>query len=144
MHDIRLIRDDPAGFDAAMARRGLTGVSNQVLGLDTSRREKIAAAEAALADRNAASKQVGAAKAAGNDVEFERLRDLVATKKAEIATLEAEAKEADETLRNLLMTLPNILSADTPDGPDESANVELRRWGTRRTFDFQPKEHFEI
>ena len=144
MHDIRLIRDDPAGFDAAMARRGLNGVSDQVLGLDTSRREKIAAAELALADRNAASKQVGAAKAAGNDVEFERLRDLVATKKAEIATLEAEAKEADETLRNLLMTLPNILSADTPDGPDESANVELRRWGTPRAFDFQPKEHFEI
>jgi seryl-tRNA synthetase len=144
MHDIRLIRDDPAGFDAAMARRGLKGVSDQVLGLDATRREKIAAAEGALADRNAASKQVGAAKAAGNDEEFQRLRDVVATKKAEIATLEAEAKDADETLRNLLMTLPNILSDDVPDGPDESANVELRRWGTPRDFAFQPKEHFEI
>jgi len=144
MHDIRLIRENPAGFDAAMARRGLKGVSDQVLGLDTSRREAIAAAEAALAERNAASKQVGAAKAAGNEAEFQRLRDLVATKKAEIAALEAQAKDADERLRNLLMTLPNILSGDVPDGPDETANVELRRWGTPRDFDFQPKEHFEI
>jgi seryl-tRNA synthetase len=127
-----------------MVRRGLKGVSDQVLGLDATRREKIAAAEAALADRNAASKQVGAAKAAGNDEEFQRLRDLVATKKAEIAALESQAKEADEALRNLLLTLPNILSDDVPDGPDETANVELRRWGTPRDFDFQPKEHFEI
>jgi len=144
MHDIRLIRDDPAAFDAAMARRGLKDVSDQVLGIDSSRREKITAAETALADRNAASKQVGAAKAAGNDAEFHRLRDLVATKKAEIATLESEAKDADETLRNLLMTLPNILSDDVPDGPDETANVEIRRWGTPRAVDFQPREHFEI
>ncbi len=144
MHDIRQIRDNPAVFDAAMQRRGLNGVADQVLGIDTTRREKIAAADAALADRNAASRDVGAAKAAGNDEEFQRLRDLVSTKKAEIATLEAEAKDADETLRNLLMSLPNVLSDDIPDGPDESANVELRRWGTPRDFDFTPKEHFEI
>lgn len=144
MHDIRFIRENPAAFDAAMQRRGMTGVCDQVLGIDTARREKISAAETALADRNAASKLVGAAKAAGNDAEFQRLRDLVAAKKAEIAGLEAEAKLADEDLRNMLMSLPNILADDVPDGADETANIELRRTGTPRIFDFQPKEHYEI
>lgn len=144
MHDLRAIRENPGAFAAAMARRGMETVTDQILALDASRREKITAAEAALSERNAASKAVGAAKAAGNDTEFQRLRDLVSTKKEEIARLEAEAKEADETLANLLMTLPNAFADDVPDGPDESANVELRRWGTPRAFDFQPKEHFEI
>lgn len=144
MHDLRAIRENPGAFAAAMARRGMETVTDQILALDSSRREKITAAEAALSERNAASKAVGTAKAAGNDVEFQRLRDLVSTKKDEIARLEAEAKEADEILTNLLMTLPNAFAGDVPDGPDESANVELRRWGTSRAFDFQPKEHFEI
>lgn len=144
MHDIRFIRENPAQFDAAMARRGLKGLSDQVLGIDSARREKISAAETALADRNAASKEVGAAKAAGNDAEFQRLRDLVSAKKEEIAVLEAEAKLADEDLRNLLMSLPNLLDAEVPDGPDESGNVEMRRHGTPAAFDFAPKEHFEI
>ncbi|MCA8880599.1 MAG: serine--tRNA ligase [Rhodobacteraceae bacterium] len=144
MHDIRAIRDNPAAFAAAMARRGMESVTDQLLALDSSRREKITAAESALSERNAASKAVGAAKAAGNDAEFQRLRDLVAQKKDEIAVLEAEAKQADEALANLLMTLPNILADAVPDGPDESANVEIRRWGIPRAFDFQPKEHFEI
>ncbi|PWR01449.1 serine--tRNA ligase [Meridianimarinicoccus roseus] len=144
MHDIRQIRENPAAFDAAMSRRGLTGMADQVLGLDNIRRSKIATSEAVLAERNAASKQVGAAKAAGNEEEFQRLRDLVAAKKIEMSGLEAEAKQADEDLRSLLMTLPNIMASDVPDGPDETANVELRRDGTPRTFEFDPKEHYEI
>ncbi|WP_138465480.1 serine--tRNA ligase [Poseidonocella sp. HB161398] len=144
MHDIRMIRDNPALFDAAMARRGLSGVSEQVLSLDADRRAKIAAAEAALAERNAASKQVGKAKAQGHEAEFERLRALVAAKKDEIARLEAEAKAEDEELRNLLMTLPNIMSDEVPEGADENDNVEIRRIGTPKSFAFQPKEHFEL
>ncbi len=120
MHDIRMIRDNPAQFDAAMARRGLSGVSEQVLALDADRRAKIAAAEAALAERNAASKEVGKAKASGDEAEFERLRALVAAKKEEIAKLEAEAKAEDEELRNLLMTLPNIMSDEVPEGPTKT------------------------
>ncbi|OSP56281.1 serine--tRNA ligase [Pseudoruegeria sp. SK021] len=144
MHDIRFIRENPDAFDAAMLRRGLSGVTDQVLGLDAARREKISASEAALAERNAASKMVGAAKASGDDAEFQRLRDLVAAKKAEIATLDADAKQADEALRTLLMSLPNILADDVPEGSDEAANIELRRKGSPRDFDFQPKEHYEI
>ncbi|MCJ8139776.1 serine--tRNA ligase [Falsirhodobacter halotolerans] len=144
MHDIRAIRENPAAFDAAMARRGLAGLSSRILGLDEARRGKILAAETAQAEQNRASKDVGAAKAAGNDAEFERLRALVAQKKADVARLNEEAVAEDARLRDLLMTLPNRPLSDVPDGADESGNVELRRWGTPRAFDFQPVEHFEI
>ena len=142
MHDIRTIRDDPAAFDAALARRGLAPVSADLLALDETRRRAITGAEAALADRNAASKQVGAAKAAGDDAKFERLRGLVAAKKDEIAALEDEARKADEALRAALLEIPNLPDADVPDGKDEADNVEIARWGEPATFDFTPKEHF--
>ncbi|WP_069299776.1 serine--tRNA ligase [Neptunicoccus sediminis] len=144
MHDIRLIRDNPEGFDAALAKRGLAPMSSQILAIDESRRAKITAAETALADRNAASKQVGAAKAKGDEAEFERLRALVADKKAEIATLEEEAKAEDQRLQGLLATIPNLPHDDVPLGADESDNVELRKWGTPKSFDFKAKEHFEL
>jgi seryl-tRNA synthetase len=144
MHDIRAIRENADAFDAAMARRGLSGVSAEVLALDEARRAKIAAAEAAQADRNAASKDVGAAKAKGDDAEFERLRALVSEKKDEIARLEEEAKAEDARLTELLLGLPNAPFDDTPDGKDEADNVEVKRWGTPREFDFEALEHYEI
>jgi seryl-tRNA synthetase len=144
MHDIRAIREAPQAFNAGLARRGLPPIADEVLALDETRRARILAAEQALADRNAASKQVGAAKGRGDEAEFERLRALVAEKKDEIARLEAEAAEADEALRDVLMGLPNLPQDDVPDGADETANVELRRWGTPREFGFRPREHFEI
>ncbi len=91
MHDIKAIRENPEAFDAALARRGLPPLSPEILDIDAARRSKILAAETATAAQNAASKQVGAAKAAGNEAEFERLRALVTEKKAEIATLNDEA-----------------------------------------------------
>ena len=144
MHDIRLIRDDPAAFDAAMARRGLSGVSEEVLAIDEARRVKIHAAEEARAAQNAASKEIGAAKARGDEAEFERLRAEVADKKAEIARLEEEARGADTRLEELLMGLPNRPCPDVPDGADEDDNVELRRHGIPPEFDFRPLEHFDI
>ena len=144
MHDIRAIRDNPAAFDAAMALRGLSGLSSEVLAIDAARRAKITASEAAQAERNAASKDVGAAKARGDEAEFERLRALVAEKKDEIARLDEEAKAEDARLTDLLMGLPNLPMADVPEGADENDNVELHRWGTPRAFDFAPMEHFEI
>ncbi|MBJ3763573.1 serine--tRNA ligase [Maribius pontilimi] len=144
MHDIRLIRDDPAGFDAAMARRGLDNASTPILALDDARRAAIHAAETAKAAQNAASKQVGAAKAAGDEAEFERLRAEVAATKARIADAEAEAKDLDAQLTNMLMGLPNILAQDVPDGADDSDNVEIKRHGTPPSFDFPPLEHYQI
>ncbi|WP_120501691.1 serine--tRNA ligase [Roseovarius sp. EL26] len=144
MHDIRAIRENPAAFDDVMARRGLSGVSTQVLAIDEARRARIHAAETAQADQNKASKEVGAAKAKGDETEFGRLRALVGEKKAEVAKLQTEAKELDQQLTDLLMGLPNLPFDDVPDGENEDDNVEIRRWGAPATFDFTPKEHFDI
>ena len=144
MHDIRAIRENPAAFDAALSRRGLAGLSSQVLALDEARRAAIHSAETAQADQNKASKEVGAAKARGDEAEFERLRALVAEKKAEVAAMQAQAKDLDAQLTTLLMGVHNAPLADVPDGADEADNVEIRRWGTPRSLDFTPVEHFEI
>lgn len=144
MHDIRAIRDNPAAFDAALKRRSEDPASEAVLALDEARRAKISAAETAQAEQNKASKEVGAAKAKGDDAEFERLRALVSEKKAEVAAMQTEAKAFDAQLTDMLMELPNRPFDDVPDGADEADNVELRRWGTPTTYDFTPKEHYEI
>ena len=130
MHDIRAIRENAAAFDAAMARRGLSGVSSGVLAIDEARRAKILAAETAQAEQNKASKEVGAAKASGDEARFEVLRALVAEKKAEVAEMQAEAKALDTQLTEALSALPNLPHDDVPDGADEDDNVEIRRWGT--------------
>jgi len=144
MHDIRAIRDTPDAFDSAMARRGLPPQSPTILALDEERRACITAAETAQAARNAASKDVGKAKASGDAAEFERLRALVSEKKEEIARLEEQAKEKDAALTALLEALPNLPDADVPDGKDEADNVELRRWGTPPAFGFTPREHYDL
>ncbi|MDA5093874.1 serine--tRNA ligase [Aliiroseovarius sp. KMU-50] len=144
MHDIRLIRDNPDAFDAAMARRGLSGVSGELLSLDETRRAAILAAETAQAEANKAAKEVGAAKGRGDEAEFERLRALVGEKKSEIARLNDEAKELDAKLTDLLMGLPNSMYDDVPTGEDEDDNVEINRWGTPREMDFKPLEHYEL
>ena len=144
MHDIRAIRENPAAFDEGLRRRALPPQSAEVLALDEARRAAILAAETAQAAQNAASRDVGAAKARGDDAEFERLRALVAEKKAEVAAMTAEATTKDAELRDRLLWIPNTPLADVPEGPDETANVEIRRWGMPRTFDFKPLEHFEI
>ena len=144
MHDLRALRDDPADFDAALTRRGGDPVSAQVLKLDEDRRAAIHAAETAQAVQKRAAKDVGAAKASGDEAEFDRLRAMVAEKKAEVTEMQARAKALDEELTALLMGLPNLPYADVPDGADENDNVEIKRWGTPRDFDFTPKEHYEI
>lgn len=144
MHDIRSIRENPDAFDAALSRRGSGGMSAGVLAIDTARREKITAAETAQAEQNKASKLVGAAKAKGDEDEFQRLRALVADKKAEVARLQDEAKAEDARLTALLAEIPNLPYDDVPDGADEGDNVEVARWGTPRDFGFAPKEHFDI
>lgn len=144
MHDIRAIRENPSALDAALARRGDAPVSAAVLELDSARRGKISAAEAAQAEQKKASKEVGAAKAKGDDAEFERLRALVGEKKAEVAAMQAEARDLDAQLTDMLARIPNIPADDVPDGADENDNVEVSRWGDIPTFDFTPKEHYDI
>ena len=144
MHDIRAIREKPADFDAALKRRGSAPMSSTILKIDQERRVKITSAEAALADRNAASKMVGAAKASGNDIEFERLRKLVSDKKTEITLLEEATKEINSKLTNILLTIPNLPHEDVPFGATEKDNIEIHKWGIIPKFNFDAAEHFDI
>ena len=144
MHDIRAIRDTPEAIDAALARRGDAPMSAAILKLDAARREKIGAAEAAQAEQNKASKLVGAAKAKGDEAEFERLRALVSEKKEEVAAMQAEAKALDAELTDMLARIPNSPAEDVPEGADENDNAEVKKWGDIPAFDFKPVEHFEI
>ncbi|WP_293449530.1 serine--tRNA ligase [Planktotalea sp.] len=144
MHDIRAIRENATGFDAALARRGDAPMSAQVLEIDSARRSKILAAEVAQAEQNKASKLVGAAKASGDEAEFKRLRALVSEKKSAVATLNEEAKAEDVRLIDLLARIPNLPADDVPTGADEADNVEIKLWGTPPALDFQAKEHFEL
>ncbi|MEM8693670.1 MAG: serine--tRNA ligase [Pseudomonadota bacterium] len=144
MHDIRAIRDNPDAFDAALKRRGDAPQSSEILKLDAARRARILAAETAQADQNKASKEVGAAKANGDEAEFQRLRTLVSEKKNEISQMQDEAKALDAELTDMLARIANVPAEDVPDGADEDDNVEVNRWGNPRNFDFDPKEHYEI
>lgn len=144
MHDIRAIRENPSAFDAALARRGDAAVSSEILALDEARRAKIQESEAAQAAQNKAAKEIGAAKAKGDNETFERLRSEVAAKKAEVAALQNEAKELDAKQTDILARIANLPANDVPDGADENDNVEVNRWGTPPTLGFDAKEHFEI
>lgn len=143
MHDIRAIRDNPTAFDAALARRGVSAVSSSLLEIDSRRRAAILAAETAQAEQNKASKSVGAAKASGDEAEFERLRALVAAKKAEVAEMNAKAKEIDAELEAQLMGIENLALEDVPEGEDEAGNVEVHRWGSPRQIN-GAREHFDL
>ena len=144
MHDIRTIRENPTTFDMALGRRGLSGLSATVLAIDAARREKILAAETAQAAQNAASKLAGIAKARGDVAQFDLLRKVVTDTKAQIVQLQDEAAAEDAALRDMLLTIPNLPLDEVPSGADEAGNVEIKRWGTPRNFDFTPREHFDI
>jgi seryl-tRNA synthetase len=142
MHDIRRIREDSEGFDAGMAKRGLSPVSASVLAVDTAWRETTTELQAAQARRNEASKQIGIAKRNGEDAE--PLMQEVAALKTRMAELEERERALQGELEDVLSGLPNIPLDDVPMGSDESDNVEVRRVGDPRSFDFQPKDHVSL
>ena len=144
MHDIRLIRDDPQAFDAALARRGVAQPSGPILSLDTSRRAVATAMQESQNHRNEASKAIGAAMGRGDKDEAERLKAEVAKLKTTLPALEQEERELLEQLNAALAALPNRPDSEVPEGDDEAGNVELSRWGTPRTFDFAPQEHADL
>jgi seryl-tRNA synthetase len=142
MHDIKLIRADTAGFDAAMARRGLGPQADALVALDAERRAATAAQQEAQARRNAIAKEVGQGRRTGADTNG--LEAEAATLRERMEALDRKAAALDEELHTSLARLPNRLDADVPDGTDETGNVELKRWGTVPEFGFAPKQHFEI
>ena len=144
MHDIRQIRDNPAAFDAALARRGVEPVSADILALDTQRRAVATQMQEAQSRRNDASKAIGAAMGRGDKDEAERLKAEVAALKDTLPALEADDRDLLARLNDALARHPNLPDAAVPDGEDETQNVEVSRWGTPREFDFTPQEHADI
>ncbi|PAX09516.1 serine--tRNA ligase [Sphingomonas lenta] len=144
MHDIRLIRDDPAAFDAALAKRGLEPQSPHLLGLDERRRACVAEAQAAQTDRNALSKAIGQAKAAKDEDKAQALMAQVAALKEALPRLEAEEARIGDELAGALAAIPNLPAPDVPEGADENDNALVHERGTKRDFAFQPAEHDAI
>ncbi len=144
MHDIRLIRENPAAFDAGLARRGLEPLSAEILGMDASLRALQTEIQGALARRNEASKLIGQAMAKGDKDTAEALKAEVATLKTALPAQEEAERVQLAALQDRLAALPNIPADDVPDGEDEEANVEIARWGTPRSFDFAPQEHADF
>ena len=142
MHDIRAIRADPTGFDVAMGRRGLPPVSAELMAMDADRRVAQTALQDKQARRNALAREIGQGKRAGADTaaleaEATALRD-------DMDGLEKRVPVLDAAIRTILEGLPNVLDASVPDGPDEAANVVLKLSGEPRTFNFEPKQHFDL
>jgi len=144
MHDIRMIRDDPAAFDAALARRGLAPVAEQILALDQKRRSLATQLQESQSRRNEASKAIGRAMGQGDTETAEALKAEVADLKQTMPAIEDEERGVGEELRAVLLALPNLLDPSVPDGADEGDNVYLREWGEKPTFAFEPKEHADI
>ncbi len=144
MHDIRLIRENPESFDAALARRGLEPQSSPILALDSARRAVATKMQEAQNRRNEASKAIGAAMGKGDKETAEALKAEVAELKNTLPALEQEDRELTAELQDALARIPNLPLADVPDGEDEEQNVEVSRWGSPRAFSFAPKEHADI
>lgn len=144
MHDIRLIRENPAAFDAALGRRGLEPLSANILALDEKSRAIKTEWQQAQARRNEASKAIGQAMAAKDVATADALKTEVAALKERMPALEAEERSVGELLTALLAAIPNLPASDVPDGGDEADNVELSRWGTPRDFDFAPQDHADF
>lgn len=142
MLDPKLLRSDPAAIAANLARRGFTLDVARLNSLEESRKKAQLRADELRNERNVHAKTVGKAKAQGQDIA--PLLQQVESLGAELANVEAELARVQSQLDEILLCVPNTLQDSVPDGRDETANVELRRWGTPRTFDFKPRDHVEL
>ncbi len=146
MLDLKALRDDPEAFRTALNTRdpGLGDKVDDILAHDAAVRQAVADKQAAETARNAKSKEIGKAKASGDEALFEQLRAEVAAAKETIETAGEQETAAREELDKLLYGLPNPPLADVPAGQDETENVEVSRWGAPKEFDFTPQAHDDL
>ena len=140
MHDIRWLREHPAEFDRGLARRFLAPCAAEVLALDQAWRATETRAQEVLARRNRIARDIGVAKKRGEDI-APLLRQVADEKDAEAA---AKAARLRSEIDQVLAGLPNLPAEDVPDGPDESANLVVRREGEPPRFNFEPRSHEAI
>ena len=159
MHDIKFIRENPEAFDAGLARRGITYLSDDgtklgiahdgrpsevTLRLDEGHRAFLTEHEEMLGKRKTWSRQIGELKASGDDTgaafwmsETERVKRRIPESERQVAAWKG-------VLSDFLESLPNLPDAEVPDGADESQNLEVAKWGTPRQFNFVPEEHADL
>ncbi|MDG1438550.1 MAG: serine--tRNA ligase, partial [Emcibacteraceae bacterium] len=142
MFDIKAIRENPEKFDAAWGRRGMEPQSEGLLAMDTELRLKQTDLQECQSRRNEASKAIGMAKSKGEDAS-NAIRE-VGELKSKMGDLEEDVRTLTESLNSVLSRIDNIPDADVPDGKSEDDNVEIRKWGDIPSFDFEPKQHFDL
>ena len=144
MLDIRFVRENQQAVAEAMKNRNASWDADLFAELDEARRAAIATEESLQAERNALSKEIGKLMGAGKADEAAAAKARVAAIKEELAGASATRDEMDARLRDLLLSTPNMPSDTTPVGADENDNPEVRRWGTPREWDFEPKAHWDL
>lgn len=145
MLDLNYVRENLEKVRAGLQSRGVTPEAlNDFAEADAERRRMIAESDQLNAARNTASREIGALMKEGKREEADARRKEVNESKERIAELDRMRDEAETRMRELLTTLPNIPHESVPVGEDESANVEVRRWGTRPEFDFEAKDHVDL
>jgi seryl-tRNA synthetase len=145
MLDLHFVRENIEKVRQALINRNHTTESlDKFVELDIARRQVIAEADSINARRNAISREIGTLMKEGRKEDAEKKKQEVASLKQRQAELEKRRDEVENAMKELLASLPNLPAEDVPIGSDDSANVEIRRWGNPPSFDFQPRDHVEI
>lgn len=142
MHDLKALRADPAAFDAALARRGLSPVGQQLVSDDEERRASLAALQEAQGARKALAKEIGLLKR--QKLDTAEIEAKAVALRDQIAGLEERANTIQTRIDDVLKSLPNRLDASVPDGKSEDENVIVHIRGEKREFAFETKQHFEL
>src|SRR5712692_6136345 len=145
MLDLNYVRENLEEVRAALDRRSMPASSlNDFTRADAERRRVIAESDQLNGERNTASREIGALMKNGKREEADARRKAVNELKQRIAELDQKREQAEARMRELLSTLPNIPHESVPVGKDETANLEVRCWGTKPEFDFEPKDHVDL
>ncbi len=142
MLDIRLIRERPEEIERALAEKGGVELVRQLVASDVARRRLIHESEELKAEHGRASQEMGK-KPAGEAIPAD-VREAMRARADQIKALDAQVKEAEEKVQTLLLEIPNVPHPSVPRGASDADNVEVRRWGAPRVFDFAPKPHEEV
>ncbi|MBS1068351.1 serine--tRNA ligase [Gluconobacter cerinus] len=142
MHDLKALRADPAAFDAALERRGLSPVGQKIVSEDEERRAALAALQEAQATRKTLAKEIGQGKRTGADTSA--LETQAVELRDRITGLEERAAIIEKSIDDVLASLPNQLDPSVPDGKSEDENVVVHYRGEKPEFTFEPKQHFEL